>query len=119
MIEEANPGRCLNLAGSTDLHEMIEWLRLSDLVVTNDTGPMHIAAAMHRPVVALFGPTNPDLTGPYGQRQNVMQSTSPPCIPCMKGTCNFSEPLACLRAITPHNVAERVVHQFAASGSPV
>ncbi len=112
-ITEANPGRCLNLAGATDLHEMIEWVRLSELTITNDTGPMHIAAALRRPVVALFGPTNPNLTGPYGQRQNVLQAAQPACIPCMKGTCGYSENLACLRALTPEIVARKVISLLA------
>ena len=105
-IARANPDRCLQLAGKTDLQEMIEWMRLSELVITNDTGPMHIAAALRRPVLALFGPTNPDLTGPYGQRQHVMQSESPACIPCMKSSCAHADPLACLKALTVLNVAE-------------
>lgn len=106
-IAEANPGRCLDLTGLTSLPEMIECVRLCELVITNDTGPMHIAAAMRKPVVALFGPTNPNGTGPYGQRQNVLQDTSLPCVPCMKGHCHWHEPLACLRALTPEMVCAR------------
>src|ERR1039458_10563222 len=50
---------CLNLCGETTLPEMIEWLRLCELMVTNDTGPMHAAAALNKPLVALFGPPEP------------------------------------------------------------
>lgn len=106
-IAEASPSRCLNLAGQTSLTEMIEWLRLSDLVITNDTGPMHIAAALRKPIVAIFGPTDPDGTGPYGQRNNVLQNTELPCVPCMKGTCFYREPLACLRSLTPAMICAR------------
>jgi heptosyltransferase-1 len=108
-IAEANPNHCLDLTGQTSLLEMIEWLRLSELTITNDTGPMHIAAALNKPVVALFGPTDPNGTGPYGQRQNVLQLASPPCIPCMKDYCAYSEPLACLRGLTPALVFERAL----------
>ncbi|MDB6065683.1 MAG: Lipopolysaccharide heptosyltransferase [Pedosphaera sp.] len=101
------PDRCLDLTGQTNLLEMIEWVRLSQLVITNDTGPMHVAAALQKPVVALFGPTDPNGTGPYGQRQNVIQVTDLPCIPCMKGQCAYEQPLACLRGITPAQVCER------------
>jgi ADP-heptose:LPS heptosyltransferase len=87
------------------------------LVVTNDTGPMHIAAALEKPVVALFGPTDPSGTGPYGQKDNVIQLTQPPCIPCMKGECNYERKLACLRDITPPMMLERVKQSLAAGKS--
>lgn len=106
-IAAADPERCLNLAGQTTLPEMIEWIRLSRLVITNDTGPMHVAAALNRPVVALFGPTNPLSTGPYGQLGNVLQNTTLPCVPCQKQKCFYREQLACLRSITPQAVFEK------------
>jgi lipopolysaccharide heptosyltransferase I len=111
-IASANPNRCLDLTGQTSLLEMIEWLRLSELVITNDTGPMHIAAALRKPVIALFGPTEPDSTGPYGQRKNVLQTTNLPCVPCQKSTCTYREPLACLHAITPAMVCEQARAQL-------
>jgi len=106
-IAAAAPEFCLNLAGATSLDEMIEWIRLSRLVITNDTGPMHVAAAVGRPVIAIFGPTNPSNTGPYGQLQNVMQTASLPCVPCLKSTCAYWEKLACLHAISPAAVFEK------------
>jgi len=57
-------------------------------------------------VVALFGPTNPDGTGPYGQRQNVIQMRGLPCVPCMKGHCSYLDPLACLKNISAAMVLE-------------
>lgn len=108
-IAEANPARCLDLTGQTSLLEMTEWLRLSELVITNDTGPMHIAAALRKPVVALFGPTDPGATGPYGQQDRVLRVTNLPCAPCMKSRCGYHEPLACLRALTPTMVCQRAV----------
>ena len=112
-IAETNPSRCLDLTGRTSLLEMIEWVRLSELVITNDTGPMHIAAALKKPIIALFGPTDPNATGPYGQRQNVLQLSSPSCIPCMKGHCSYVEPLACLRGLTPAMVCEQALKRLA------
>lgn len=106
-IAAAAPDHCLNLAGSTSLDEMIEWIRLSRLTITNDTGPMHVAAAMRRPVIAVFGPTAPWNTGPYGQLGNVLQAADLPCVPCMKGQCAYREPLACLHAIKPDAVFEK------------
>jgi heptosyltransferase I len=103
-IAGVDSARCLDLTGRTSLLEMIEWIRLSELIVTNDTGPMHVAAALRKPVVALFGPTDPNGTGPYGQRQNVLQANHLPCVPCLKDHCTYSEPLACLLSITPDRV---------------
>ena len=56
-LTKANPKRCLDLTGKVSLPEMVEWIRLSDLMISNDTGPMHVAAALAKPVVAVFGPT--------------------------------------------------------------
>ena len=106
-IARAAPQRCLNLAGKTSLPEMIEWVRLCDLVLTNDTGPMHVAAALGKPLVALFGPTEPRRTGPYGHLGQVMQLPLP-CVPCMTDRCHYAKPLECLRAITPETVVPRV-----------
>jgi heptosyltransferase I len=99
--------RCLDLTGKLSLPEMVEWIRLADLMISNDTGPMHVAAALKKPIVGIFGPTEPRRTGPYGQLNNVIQ-TPLPCVPCMKPYCTHSKPLECLRAITPQTVAERV-----------
>lgn len=102
----AAPERCLNLSGQTSLLEMVEWLRLSEVLVTNDTGPMHVAAALRKPVVAMFGPTEPRRTGPYGQLANVLRYPLP-CSPCMKSRCHYVKPLECLNAISPAEVFER------------
>ncbi len=90
IISRAAPERCLNLCGETSLPEMIEWLRLCDLMVTNDTGPMHVAAALGKPLVALFGPTEPRRTGPYGQLENVLRIDLP-CSPCFKSTLHLEK----------------------------
>ena len=106
-LARAGQERCLDLTGQTSLPEMIEWIRLSALVVTNDTGPMHAAAALGRPVVAIFGPTEPRRTGPYGQVDKI-QRTLLPCAPCLKPRCTYKKYLECLRAIPPEAVYARV-----------
>jgi len=106
-ISRAEPERCLDLTGKTSLPEMIEWIRLSELIVTNDTGPMHVGAALGKPVVALFGPTNPNRTGAYGQIGQALRIDLP-CSPCMKNFCTYEKPMECLRAITPQ-FAEREI----------
>jgi lipopolysaccharide heptosyltransferase II len=108
MISRAAPGRCLNLCGATSLPEMIEWVRRGDLMVTNDTGPMHVAAALGKPLVALFGPTEPRRTGPYGQLENVLRLDLP-CSPCLNSNCHFEKPEECLRALTPDQVMQRLL----------
>jgi len=112
-IANTAPGRCLNLCGETSLPEMVEWLRLCDLMITNDTGPMHAAAALGTPVVALFGPTEPRRTGPYGQLENVIRIDLP-CSPCMKPYCTWKNPVECLTAISPTAVFEKVRRALAA-----
>ncbi len=107
IISRAVPGRCLDLTGQTSLPEMIEWTRLCEMMVTNDTGPMHVAAALGKPVVGIFGPTDPRRTGPYGQMERTLQHPLP-CVPCMKDTCRNSTPLECLHAIRPREVTARV-----------
>jgi lipopolysaccharide heptosyltransferase II len=112
IISRAAPERALNLCGATSLPEMIEWVRLCDLMVTNDTGPMHAAAALGKPLVALFGPTEPRRTGPYGQLENVLRIELP-CSPCLSSHCNWKNPNECLNAVSPAMVFERVQKQLA------
>ena len=111
-IATALPERCVNLCGATSLPEMVEWVRLADLLITNDTGPMHVAAALGRPLVALFGPTEPRRTGPYGQLDNVLRLDLP-CSPCMKPHCSNLQFEECLRALPPERVRERVLASLA------
>jgi ADP-heptose:LPS heptosyltransferase len=95
---------------------MIEWIRLSRLTITNDTGPMHVAAALRRPILAVFGPTAAWNTGPYRQLDHVIQATGLPCVPCLKSQCVYREPLACMHAITPEVVFEKARQELARDG---
>jgi len=99
---------------------MVEWIRRCELVLSNDTGPMHVAAALRKPIVALFGPTEPARTGPYGQLDNVLQLKLP-CVPCMTNKCRLETPLECLVGIRPELVASRLQALLAngASGDPL
>jgi heptosyltransferase I len=106
-IARVDRKRCLDLTGQTSLSELIEWIRLSHLVLSNDTGPMHIAAALGKPVVSLFGPTEPRRTGPYRQADRVLR-VDLPCAPCLKPRCVHEQPLACLHAITPESVCAKI-----------
>lgn len=104
--------RCLDLTGQLSLPEMVEWIRLCKLMVTNDTGPMHVAAALGTPVVGLFGPTEPCKTGPYGQLKHVLQLDLP-CVPCLSDRCASPRPLECLRALSPAAVFQAIQRRLA------
>lgn len=112
LIASAESQRCLDLTGQLSLPELVEWICLGEVMVTNDTGPMHIAAALNKPLVALFGPTEPRRTGPYGQLHNVLQLTLP-CEPCLRSRCVYFKEMECLRAISPDTVAEAVQRRLA------
>lgn len=113
-IAQDHPDRCLNLAGRTSLPEMVEWIRLSQMIVTNDTGPMHVGAALGKPVIAIFGPTEPKRTGPFHQLDKTLRAPIP-CAPCLKSFCAHSQPLECLNRITPERVFNAVQSQLSRS----
>jgi heptosyltransferase-1 len=94
----------LNLAGGTTLRELAYLYTRCRLVVTTDTGPMHIAAAMGVPVVALFGPTAPWRTGPYGKRHTVIRKELE-CSPCFRKKCSH---LSCMKSITVEEVFDTI-----------
>mgnify|MGYP003310501558 CR=1 FL=1 len=75
-----------NLCGKTTIGELVELTRLCDLFISNDSGPMHIAAAVGTPVLAFFGPTFPELTGPFTEKKRVIQPDVP-CLRCFKREC--------------------------------
>jgi lipopolysaccharide heptosyltransferase I len=106
------PASCLNLAGQTSLPEMVEWIRASRLLVTNDTGPMHIAAALGTPIVAIFGPTSPHRTGPYRQIDKAL-GAGLPCAPCMKSHCFHLKHMECMHGVEPARVADEVAKRMA------
>jgi heptosyltransferase-1 len=76
-----------DLVGATDLGQLVALSARARLFVGCDTGPMHVAAALGRPVVALFGPADPRRTGPWGEGHAVVR-VPPPCAPCHRSTCN-------------------------------
>ena len=67
----------LNLAGSTNLAELIAAISLARIVIGNDSGPLHVAAALGKPLVGLYGPTDPVSVGPYGQMEHVLRFVQP------------------------------------------
>lgn len=94
----------VNMAGETDLKELFELFRMARFAVTVDSGPMHIAAAAGAKTVALFGPTAPWRTGPYG-KGHVIVRKGLSCSPCFKRQCK--EP-RCMSDITVEDVLDAV-----------
>ena len=100
----------VNLAGETTLSELAALIRRSAISVTNDSGPMHLAVAADRPVVSIFGPTDPIWIGPYRRTDAVLQA-SLACSPCYLRTlsrCHNGH--ACMHEVTAQAVIERVEH---------
>ncbi|MDO9530007.1 MAG: lipopolysaccharide heptosyltransferase II [Syntrophales bacterium] len=94
----------VNLGGQTTLRDLAHLYSLSSVVITTDSGPMHIAAAMGTPVVALFGPTDPLRTGPYG-RGHVVIRKEMSCSPCFLKKCDTRK---CMKDITVEEVFQAV-----------
>lgn len=91
------------LTGKTSLDQITAVLSLVDLVVTNDTGPAHIAAALGRPTLVIFGPTNPLTTRPFSPEAEILRHP-PDCAPCMLRDCPIDH--RCMTAITVDEVFE-------------
>lgn len=96
-----------NWVGKTRLSELIAKLRQCQLLLTNDTGTMHLAAALGIPTVSIFGSTCPVETGPLGERHTVIQHKVP-CSPCFERECPFGH-YDCMTRITPEEVAAAVL----------
>jgi len=103
-IADAAGGGVVSLAGRTNLLQVAALLRRCRLVIGNDTGPLHIAAAVGTPVLGLYGPTDPNKVGPYGWLDYVLWHRLP-CAPCgRKPTCSD---YMCMTKISVDEVLER------------
>lgn len=87
----------LDMTGKTTLTELAELMRRAGAVITNDSGPMHVAAAVKCPVYALFGPTSPELTGPWGKEHRIITNEEALCLNCMKRNCPAQQKYLCHR----------------------
>ncbi len=110
----AGVGADLDLCGRTTLRQLVPLIERAAVVVCNDSGPMHIAAALHRPMVALFGPTNPVRTGPYRRSVCVVRADIA-CSPCYSRRCSHQ---TCLKLIRPGDVMARVAQATATAATP-
>jgi len=100
--EFRDSGSVTSFAGKTSLRELISLISECDVFVTNDSGPLHIAYAVRTPLVAIFGSTDPQLTGPVGE-SNVVITPDLSCSPCFERTCKNNN-MRCMYAITSDDV---------------
>jgi len=104
------------LTGRTSLSEAVEILDAVDLLITNDTGPAHIAASLGRPTLVIFGPTNPLTTKPLSALAEIVLH-APECAPCMLRDCPIDH--RCMTAISPSEVFSRVQAMLSHQRRPV
>jgi heptosyltransferase II len=101
-IQTLTENSCLDFTGKTTIAEAIDLLSLANMVITNDSGLMHIAAALDQPLAAIFGSSSPQYTPPLSNRAKILKIDLP-CSPCFQRTCRFGH-YRCLREITPEMV---------------
>ncbi|MFC1497976.1 glycosyltransferase family 9 protein [Verrucomicrobiota bacterium] len=109
-IEDGLNGEVINMAGKTSLVEMGSLLKEMDLLIANDSGPVHMAAAVGTSALVIFGPTDPVRTGPYGKAHRIARA-SLSCQPCFSRTCRKGD-IPCLTGITPEEVADMAVEML-------
>jgi len=101
----------ISMAGKTSIRELMSLIKQCSIFVTNDSGPMHIAAALNIPIVAIFGSTDPEKTGPMGNNHIVIKKDVD-CSPCFKRKCPTD--LKCMDLITVDDVlkgVERIIEK--------
>ncbi|MBS4167606.1 lipopolysaccharide heptosyltransferase II [Parachlamydia sp. AcF125] len=102
------PERVLNLAGKTSIRELMALMQKCAVILTNDSGPMHVAAALGVPLVALFGSTNPLKTGPLPKGKVIQHSVE--CSPCYKRVCPID--FRCMKKIEVDEVYQAIRQQL-------
>jgi heptosyltransferase-2 len=107
IIQKMKRRGAINLVGETGMAELIGALDSCDLIISNDTGPAHIAAALGRPTLTVFGPTNEFETAPRGARAESVRAEGVECARCMHRDCPIDH--RCMTLITPAEIFERAL----------
>jgi len=108
----------LLLAGKLDLLQLGAVLEQCDVLVSGDTGPMHVATAVGTRVAGLFGSTDPARTGPVGRGHRVIQAEGVPCVPCRSLTCQSVVYRECMEKILPETVYD-VIREMLCEGKTI
>lgn len=107
-IQNLSQGKCINLVGKTTLAEAIDIISLIDMAISNDSGLLHLAAALAKPVVAIYGPTAPSFAPPLSTNAKIVYNKLP-CSPCAKRECPLQHN-DCMWKITPKLVMRELAN---------
>lgn len=105
-VSESAPHDCLNVAGHTTLSQTIDLLSLADMVISNDSGLMHVAAALNRPLVAVYGSSDPGFTPPLNARSRI-ERLGLACSPCFQRQCPLGH-TRCLTDLQPTRILSAI-----------
>jgi heptosyltransferase-2 len=103
-IMQLTAEKCINLTGKTQLAEAVDLLSLASVVLSNDSGLMHIAASLQKPLIAVYGPTTSAFTPPLDKKAKVV-SLSLPCQPCFKRVCPLKHH-RCMNELLPQKILD-------------
>ena len=103
IAEKCKSAKLINLIGQTSLRELAALIKSSSFYISGDTGPLHFAAALKKPLIAMYGPTKADRTGPYGSDNSTVIISPAKCAGCLKKHCSDWH---CMYDITPEMVFE-------------